>query len=105
MRFMRATGQTWKFAIPFALTVVSGAMIPFQFTLARLLGTEAGYIALLSLAVGVPTFLLSVVSVQCPHCALKIVWYAITKKDHREWFTWLITVERCPKCGYVVPGK
>ena len=68
-------------------------------------GTDAVYVALVSLAIAVPSFLLMIVSVRCPHCGLRIVWYGVSKKDHREWFTWLMTVEQCPNCGYVAPGK
>jgi len=105
MRFMRATGQTWKFAVPCILTILSGSVISFQFALARVTGTDAVYVALVSLAIAVPAFLLMVVSVRCPHCGLRIVWYGVPKKDHREWFTWLTTVEQCPNCGYVALGK
>ena len=100
MSFIRATGQTWRFALPLIVTTASGAAIGFQFPLARILGTEAVYVAFVSAAVAVPAFLLMVFSVRCPRCGLRIVWYGVSKKDHREWFTWVTTLERCPGCGY-----
>jgi DNA-directed RNA polymerase subunit RPC12/RpoP len=97
---MRATGQTWKFVVPIALATLSGAAIPFQFSIARMMGTDAVYISLLSVAICLPTFLLAFSWVRCPRCSLKVIWHAVSKKDHREWFKWLMTIERCPECGY-----
>lgn len=100
MKFMRATGQTSKFVLPITLATLSGTAISFQFSLARMMGTDPVYISLLSVAIGLPAFLLAVSWVRCPRYSLKVVWYAVSKKDYREWFTWLTTIERCPGCGY-----
>jgi hypothetical protein len=100
MNFIRGTRQRWKLAVPLIATVLGGAAIECQFPLARLLGTEAFYIALSSFGIAAPAFVLLVLWVRCPSCRLPLVWHAVSKRDHREWFTWLMIVDRCPNSGY-----
>ena len=101
MRFIRSTGQLWKFAILSVVTAAGGAAILFQFELANLLHVDDVFVALVALAFVVFAFVTMLITVRCPNCGLRLVWYSASKKDSRVWFTWLMSLDRCPACGCV----
>jgi len=44
-------------------------------------------------------------SIRCPECKLKWVWYAVIKKDVNQWVPWLLSFEKCPQCAPIIEGK
>ncbi|HZD53807.1 MAG TPA: RHS repeat-associated core domain-containing protein, partial [Woeseiaceae bacterium] len=39
-------------------------------------------------------------SAKCPRCKLNLLWHGMTHATSADWFTWLVTVRTCPRCGY-----
>jgi DNA-directed RNA polymerase subunit RPC12/RpoP len=40
--------------------------------------------------------------VTCPHCHLRLVFYSMRTNAASNWLPWLLTTEKCPRCGYRV---
>ncbi len=38
--------------------------------------------------------------VRCPQCGSRWVWSALRTQPLDNWLPWIMTLERCPKCGY-----
>lgn len=36
----------------------------------------------------------------CPKCRLRWLGYSMSHLRANEWLPWLLTMQRCPKCGY-----
>ena len=43
---------------------------------------------------------LAVRATSCPKCRLRWMGYSMAHLRPNEWLPWLLTMHRCPKCGY-----
>ena len=39
-------------------------------------------------------------AVRCPSCRDPWFWRAMSRYPHKQWLSWLLAQENCPKCGY-----
>jgi len=37
---------------------------------------------------------------RCPRCKVNLLLHGMTNAQNADWFTWLVTVRSCPRCGY-----
>jgi hypothetical protein len=102
------SGQLWKVSIGLLLLVggaVTHAGFSFSPQLRALISIPERYynvLALSALAAAVG-FVVLCVTVRCPVCSAKWIWMAVNGKLGRGSLDALVTLTRCPKCGY--PSK
>jgi drug/metabolite transporter (DMT)-like permease len=101
VNLLQRTNQSWKIWLFAALLLVGCAATLLQGFLYKPLGKElAIQIAVGGLGLLIGGFIWAGGSVRCPKCELKILLHAVTKEGFFTWFSWLLQVESCPKCGY-----
>jgi hypothetical protein len=94
------SGQAWKIAGA-GIALVLGLVV----TLARWLElppvADMGIIGALATAILVlGSLAFAARTVRCPTCDARWVWIAVSERDHREWLSWALGLEFCPRCGY-----
>lgn len=107
--WIRATGQSWKLAVFYALVVVA---------LVALLGlvravndpAEGGSLgriglAFLGIGVGASALLWLCVAVRCPQCGGRPVGRMIRTLNVNCWLLSLHATDQCPSCGAHAEGK
>lgn len=94
------SGQAWKIAVA-GMTLLGGVGL----TLARWLelppvaGLDIwGELVTVILVLGSLAF--ASWAVRCPTCDARWIWLAVSERDHREWLSWAMGLEFCPRCGY-----
>lgn len=99
--------QVWKVVLGLALLIGGGAtnlavsFIPYLRELTE--GLQIFYsIRAVSTAAAAVGFVYLCLSVRCPRCGAKWIWMAATGKFGPGSLDALITLDRCPTCGY--PG-
>jgi endogenous inhibitor of DNA gyrase (YacG/DUF329 family) len=62
--------------------------------------TKTGLILLCGMLISCIGFVLSILVVRCPRCKTKLYWKAIKEHEISNWLTWLLTLDKCPICGF-----
>lgn len=93
------TGQVWK-AVAGLLSMLLGigliywSISAYQTPQMKLPVLVAGTI-LAAIGTFYPGF-----AVRCPNCRDPWLWRAMSRRPHRQWLSWLLLQDNCPKCGY-----
>jgi CBS domain containing-hemolysin-like protein len=100
--WLRKTNQRWKIVL-FCFAMVITAVLFFggdyaPKSLAAHLPKDIVLI-LYGTALGVVALLWIGFSIRCPACRKNIGGYMISTFDWRVWFTTLVSMESCPRCG------
>jgi len=97
--FIKTTGQFWKLVAGLVPFCAVGVILTYQQWFSSKVTVFTGRMLPFS-AVSLLLFLWSLVSIRCPRCKLRVIWYAVSKVDHRVWTQWVFAFMQCPKCGY-----
>lgn len=98
---LQRTNQSWKIWLFVALLLIGCAATLLQGFLYAPLGKELAIkIAVAGLGVLIGVFIWAAGSIRCPECQQKLFLHAVTKEGFLTWFSWLLQVESCPKCGH-----
>ena len=102
--FIKRTNQSWKITFYVVFTILLGVYeISMEFledVVTKQIGFDNGLLLTLSmLLVWVLLTVWIYVSVKCPNCQLKLIPFAINKRDQPRGIPLLITITNCPKCG------
>lgn len=95
---LQRTGQAWKLSLGNGILVIGGALIVGGEFLLK--GPASMTSILIGTLVGIAGFTWECLSVRCPQCRVKVVWYTYTHRSHRDAITWARHQPTCPKCGY-----
>lgn len=82
------------FFVPGALAVL------FSGSIGSVLKLQSWLIAVVGLLALVVGLYWSASGAKCPSCRLNLLWHGMTHAQNADWFTWLVTVRSCPRCGY-----
>lgn len=91
--------QRWKFWFWAAVLAVSGVCLWASGQVAGVIGTSPVGIMFTGMALGVVAPVGASLSVRCPRCGLRLVWYALSRQSHHAWLSWLLGLQTCPRCG------
>jgi bacteriorhodopsin len=94
---IRESKQEWKLYSSFIGFVISGGVMFYGIKQTTGTGTSVDLI-LYSLVAEIIIGTFACLSIRCPECKLKWVWYAVSKKDANQWVPWLLSFEKCPQC-------
>ena len=96
-RFLSRTHQRWKLRTALVIASVgtltilggwSGAFASRQIPL-LIFGAACGLIGLGLASIGI----------KCPMCGSRLFWRALSEQSAPSAYSWLTTLNRCPKCG------
>ncbi len=97
--FIKSTGQFWKLIAVLVPLGALGVILIYQEWFSEKVTVFTGRLLPIT-AVALLLFLWGCISVRCPRCKLRVIWYAVSKVDHRVWTQWIFAFRQCPKCGY-----
>lgn len=89
--------RVWQGAILF---VPSALAVLFPSLIGQLLNAEALTVAAAAALPLVMGLYWSASGATCSGCKLNLLWYAMTHARNADWFTWVVNVHSCPRCGY-----
>jgi hypothetical protein len=95
---IKETNQSWKLVLSLLGLLIGGAGMLYGIHVMKEGGNLSVCIDLASLVTMFLTSLFAVISIRCPNCKLKWVWYAVSTKEVGEWLPWLISFQSCPCC-------
>lgn len=95
--------QKWLLWLAGAVLAVAGLGLFFPDAIDQLFGIDAVTVRLGALLLTFVTLAFTLFAIRCPHCGLRLVMYAMSRRGVGEWLQWLLTVKTCPRCG--VPGN
>ena len=78
----------------FAVASIAPLLIGRGYDIAGFAMLAAGAIAM------VAAVILAQRATTCPKCKLRWLQYALGKRAVGNWLQWLLTLQRCPGCGY-----
>jgi hypothetical protein len=99
------SNQGWKVFAGLACLIVGGATDVIVTALAYARGSAANNdqmynIQAASAAVAIIGFAYLCTRIRCPRCGAKWVWMGVAGKLHPKSLNTLLTLEKCPICGY-----
>lgn len=98
----------WKLWLFGGVIVVSGFGMFFPAWIGHIFGMDGALVQISSLFLTFAALAWVFFSIRCRHCGLRLVMYAMSKRGIGEWLHWLLTVQRCPRCGCAsgeTPGR
>lgn len=106
MTLLQRTNQTWKIYLFMGLFVLGSIATLLQGFLYASLGRElAMQLALGGVVLIVGSIVWTVQNVTCPKCRHKLFFHAFRTQGFFVWFSWMLLLEQCPKCGYGAAPK
>jgi hypothetical protein len=101
VNLLQRTNQAWKAWIFVVMLILGGVASLLQGFLYASLGREiAIQIAVAGIGLVVGSFLFAGLSITCPKCELKLFLHAFREKGFFSWFSWILQMESCPRCGH-----
>ncbi len=97
--FIKTTGQYWKMIFSMSSMTVIGIVLIYQAWFSEEITIFTGDFIPFTL-IAFLCFIWGCFSLTCPKYKLRILWYSISKLDHRAWTTWLFAFTECPMCNY-----
>jgi len=61
--------------------------------------TRGSALMLAGTGLGVAGFIWLCLSVRCPKCGTRVIWWAMSKKASGAWLAATVSLQTCPKCG------
>jgi predicted RNA-binding Zn-ribbon protein involved in translation (DUF1610 family) len=93
--------QRWKIYLFITLMGIGAGITLLQGFLYDPLGKElTTQLAVGAMVIIVVTFIWAGQNIVCPHCGLRLLYYSITRVGLGTWYVWLLSEEKCPKCGF-----
>lgn len=102
---IRESKQEWKLYSSFFGILMAGGVMIYGIKQSTKGTATSVDLILYSLAAEILIGIFACLSIRCPECKLKWVWYAVSKKDANQWVPWLLSFEECPQCASVIEGK
>jgi len=99
------TKQGWKLLVSISGLLISGGGMFYSINKMQHGGNLPIVIDLLSVTAGILIGIFTCLSIRCPDCGLKWVWYAVSNKDINQWIFWLLSFGECPRCEYNADEK
>ena len=93
---LRATHQFWKLQL-FLNWLFLGITI-FALSFLSTFKQHQLALTLLYLAVTGSGIAFAIISIRCPKCRIRWVWWAASNVKNGRWFTWLKNETQCPGC-------
>lgn len=93
LNLRRVIQGAWFF-VPGALAVL------FSGSIGSVVKLQPWHIAVAGLFALVVGLYWSASGARCPSCRLNLLWHGMAHARHADWFTWLVAVRSCPRCGY-----
>ena len=78
---------------------LAGLGLLFSEEIANTFGVASVWVRFAALIVTFSALAAAFLTIRCPHCGLRLVFYAMSHKGVGEWLQWLLEVRTCPKCG------
>lgn len=78
---------------------LAGLGLLFPEEIANAFGVAAVSVRFATLILTLSALAAAFLTIRCPHCGLRLVFYAMSHKGAGEWLQWLLEVRTCPKCG------
>ncbi len=100
MTLVKSSGLRLRYRVSQALQIAGGVAMMVGFVMLNR-DHEVAF------AVPIPTgvllvatgFVYGILALRCPHCGLKLAWYAYTKLPAGQSTRWLDQANKCPRCG------
>lgn len=89
----RVLQGVWLF-VPGALAVLFSGAISSALKMEPWMVGAAGLLAMMA------GLFWSASGAKCPRCKMNLLRHGMTHARNADWFTWLLTVHSCPRCGY-----
>jgi hypothetical protein len=106
VRFIGATQQRWKLALPLGVAAVAGLLILTQGLIRTHLGTDVTRgLLLCATLVAFVAFAVPCFGIRCPRCHAKLFWQAVRTQHSSAWLFWLLSISQCPRCSYTPEGS
>jgi hypothetical protein len=89
-----------RYRVSQVLEIAGGAAMVFAFVLLnRDHDVGFGILMAAGMLLVATGFVYGILAIRCPHCGLKLAWYAYTKLPAGESTGWLDQADKCPRCG------
>jgi hypothetical protein len=99
--FIRQAGQLWRVALGW--TLIAAGLATIYGCLNGWFGKQSDetFVLLVVSAnlVNVASFVWMIRTIRCPHCRLRLFWYALSAKGHPTGLGWFHSFSACPGCG------
>ena len=93
------TGQVWKAVAGFAAIVVGTGLVYWSISVFQIADRKVSMLIFGTLLAASGT-VFPWLAVRCPSCRDPWFWRAMSRYPHKQWLSWLLSQENCPKCGY-----
>ncbi len=100
--FLRRTGQTWKSVLGFSAEAISLFCVfaALQGWLGNVSSDRFMFIVLGAIAIGIGGFVGQVLIIRCPKCKTKLLWHAVSAREHPSGLDWFFSFVECPVCRF-----
>jgi endogenous inhibitor of DNA gyrase (YacG/DUF329 family) len=115
LNWLARTHQRWKLATGIAVLVAAGVCMAFgTAAFAQCDGPAYAYCAtadrgmflqLAGASVGLLAMIWVLLSVRCPVCGRRVVWWAMSTKPVNAWLIAVLATKACPSCGDAGTGR
>jgi phage FluMu protein Com len=104
--FVKATGQSWKLNLWFAVCASTFGVALLHQAVADAIGLQPAFLVLYSAIL--LFFLAGIVAatfLKCPRCQYSFFWHSFVHVGALEVIEWLLTFKQCPNCKYLPEGS
>lgn len=105
--YLKSAGQMWKFWLFFlAFPLIGSALLAA--VLKGFLGQNVNlsiFLILSGLGLSLTGLVLGCGTIKCPKCGARLLWKAVKEQPSNSWFSWLMSLDRCPVCGARDTGR
>ena len=91
--------QRWKLYVGFAGFALGGIAMFLDAQVATALSLSRYIPTVLGTLIGIVAFAWLFLTLRCAQCGLRLFWHAVSSKTMGGWLSWLLAVEKCPRCG------
>jgi len=99
--YLKSAGQMWKlylFCVIFPLVGMALAYVVINGAAGESAKASV-FLVVSGLVLSIVGLVLGLLTVKCPKCHTRLLWKAVTERDHQDWN---LMVDKCPACknGY-----
>jgi len=95
----------WKRWCAGLLVICSAIGSFFPDAVAPAFGLSSLLIELTAALIGIAVLVWAARASRCPNCRENLLFYAMGNKGIGDWLPWLLSLRKCPKCGYSKESK